>query len=75
MAEEEKPPFPLLDAYKDTESFADPKNEFQSRNHRIYRRLPSPREVGEGEIVFSVVAGIRRMHAKLDGMLVSTVLT
>lgn len=73
--EKEGPKFPLFDPQQDVESFEDPKRNLQAKNHRILRRVPATREVGEGEMVLSVVAGIRKLHVKIDGTLFSTVLT
>jgi hypothetical protein len=76
MPDEKSPPtFPLYDSQQDVESFEDFERNLQGKNHRILKRNPATREVGEGEIIFSIVGGVRKLHVKLDGILVSAVLT
>lgn len=73
--DKEMHPFPQFDPVPDTESFVDLKQTYQTKNHRIFKRAVAEREVGEGEIVFSVVGGVKKLHVKLDGILISAVLT
>lgn len=49
--------------------------EFQTINHRLFTRVPEASEVGEREIVFSKVGSVKRMHTKIQGEILSVILT
>lgn len=59
---------------KKSDDFGD-NDKSQGVNHRIFTRTPGNRELGEGEIVFSKIGTVFRVHVKIKGILKSVVLT
>jgi len=60
------------------EDFSDPlsaKSFFQTINHRLFIRVPTINEVGDREIVFSLVGAVYSLHTKIEGVIKSVVLT
>lgn len=67
--------FTVNRADRDVADFGDPKPRVAHVNVKIFDRVPGANEIGEGEHVYSVVAGVRKMHVKLQGVVVATTLT
>jgi len=61
---------------KQLEDFDDPAGKSQPVNAKIFRgREPSKKELGEGEHGYSIIAGVKKLHTKIDGVIVGVVLT
>ena len=64
-------------ANKKLQDFSDiGEDESQTKLHKIFKeRLPSTREIGEGEFVLSRIGGVIKLQTKVDGVLKSVTLT
>lgn len=60
---------------RDVSDFGGPKERPAKVNSRILDRAPDAKELGEGEHAYSVISGIRKLHVKLQGVVVSVTLT
>ena len=67
--------FGINERSQDVSDFGDPVQRTAKVNVRIFSRAPAAKELGEGEHVYSVVSGVRKLHVKLQGVVVSTTLT